>query len=219
MDDPPGPGALWPRLVFSAGFVLLLITSARLVWRTVKPPPAVPAVSLSAKDRVLLVRKLAAVHPELKALDAPALLAEPRDWRSRLFVEPVRIESHVYWFPEPPELKPRAEAGQRYPLRNHPYTAFSCKAAEAPMSSMYEITGLLAGPLPALLRGQVCLAVGIIPGEPDPLRQVHGTVEILALIPGTKAGTKAIAQAVVAPLVPETQRLIESLAPPKGAPP
>ncbi len=217
-DEQPGSGTLWPRRILAVGLTLLLVSSVRLIWRTIHPPPAAPAVVISQKDRARLVREMAARHPELKALDAPALLAQPRDWQSRLFVEPVRVETYVYWFPKPPEVKLRSEAGQRFPLRDHPYTAFSCQATEPPMSYTYEITGFFAGPLPPSVRGQVCLAIGILPKESEPSRQTRGTVEILALIPGSKVEKKALDRAVVAPLVPETQRLIEALAPSGSAP-
>ena len=86
------------------------------------------------------------------------------------------------------------------------------------MSYMFEITGLFAGPLPPSIRGQVCLAIGILPKESELSRLTRGTVEILALIPGSKVEKKALDHAVVAPLVPETQRLIEALAPSDSAP-
>ena len=218
-NDPPGPRARRPWLISAVGLGagLLLISAARLIWRTIHPPPAVPAVVLSTKDRTLLMREMAARYPALKALDAPDLLGLPRDWKGRLFIEPVHLEKEAYWFPKPPEVKPRPGFGTRFPLRDHPYTSFTCKAEQPPMSYEYEVVGLFASPLPASFRGQVCLAIGLIPQEPDPSRQAPRTVEILALVPGPKVKRQAIEKAVVAQWTPETQRLIETLSP--AAPP
>ena len=201
-DEPP---ARWLRWI-GWGFVgFLTISSSRLVFLNVFAtlPPRMP-LRYSDEERTAHLREFAARFPAWQRIADPALMAAPRSWTRRAFVEFGSIERDVYHFP--------ANVGFQLwsgPFTPRPYehTSFLLRVSGASFAGLAWTE--FAGEIPPALRATPCLLIGLARSNPAPA-YFENSIEAVAIIPAPDYKPD-FAKAIVAPVSPETESLLPQL--------
>ncbi len=200
-DERTAPWLRWIAWGFAA---FLFVSTSRLVFlNAIKTPPPSPPLRLSDTERSLLLQDFVSRFPTWQRMSDPALMEATRIWRRRAFVEFGVIEKEAYEFPANigfPHWTNRFEP--------RPYGHISLIFRGSGESFTGGIWTEFAGQVPPELRDSLCIVIGLTKYRPAIEPYLTRSVEALAIIPAP--GFKPdFTRAIVAPIFPETQTLLE----------
>ena len=200
-DEPPPRALRWLGWAFSA---FLLVSSIRLVVLNVfTTHPARPNPQLTDAGRSAFLQELAARFPAWQRLADPALMSAPRSWQRRVFVEFGTLDREVYRFP--------AGVGVQhwqglFEPRSYEHNAFVFQTFTAPFAG--GIWMELAAQIPPSHLETPCLLIGLAKVRPVVTAYYPNSVEAVAIVPAP-AFQPDFTRAIVAPIRPETEALLD----------
>ena len=195
----------WMRGIGWALAAFLLASTCRLVFLNCLAPPA-PAqpVALTDAQRTDFLHHLAARDPAWQRLAEPAFMAGPAGWQRRVFVDFVSIEKEMHHFP--------AGVGSthwsgHFGARPYEYTAFMFGVVGRSVNA--NVHAEIAGTIPPSLRETPCLLIGLAKVRPKLEVYLQNSVETVAIVPAPDLQPD-MARALIAPLSPDTQALLDA---------
>ena len=200
-DEPPAP---WLRGLGWAFATFLVISTARLVVLNAFTTPAPrPQLRLTDAERAAYLQEFAMRFPAWQRLADPALMTAPRGWKRRAFVEFGTIEPEVYRFPAGVGF---SRWGDHFQPRPYSHTSGIFRAAQPPFAGPAWME--FAGEIPDPIRKTTCLLIGLTKVRPAVAIYLENSIEAVAIIPAPDFKPD-FARALVAPVLPETQALLE----------
>ena len=206
-DEAPRP---WLRGVGWGFAAFLLVSSGRLVFLNVfTTPTRRPKVQFTDAERTALLQEFAVRSPAWQRIADPGLMANRRSWQRRAIVEFGAIEREVYHFPANVGFQ---DPSHRFAPRPYAHTGFYFRGAGPSLARI--VWADFAGDIPPSLRATPCLLIGLARFRAAPAAYLEHSIEAIAIIPAP-GYQPDMTQALVAPVFPETQALLEAPAPPQ----
>lgn len=206
-DDRTAPWLRWIGWGFAA---FLFVSTSRLVFlNAIKPVPPPAPLRLSDAERSALLQEFISRFPAWQQMGDPALMASTRIWRRRAFVEFGAIEKEAYEFPE---NVGSPHWSNRFEPRSYEHTSFIFRGSGESFTG--DIWTEFAGKIPAGHRSTICMVIGLTKRRPAVETYLTRSVEAVAIIPAPNFKLD-FARALVAPVFPETQALLEAPAVPQ----
>ena len=198
--DPPPSWLRWTGWAF-AGF--LIVSTARLVvLNGFTTHPRAPNPQLTDPQRTAFLQDFTSRFPAWQRLADPALLAAPRSWRRRAFVEFGAVERDVYRFPAGSGFHGWQEL---FAPRRYEHTGFIFRMS--PPVFAERVWMEFAGEIPTALRETRCMVIGLAKVRPRVAAYLENSVEVIAIIPAPDFQPD-FTRAIVAPVFPETEALL-----------
>lgn len=202
VDEPPARSLRWLACGFA---VFLLISVARLVFLNgFAQPPATPQYGISDDESTAFLQEFTGRFPAWQRLADPAFTAGRRGWKRRAFLEFGTLDPEVYEFPANVGF---ARWGDIFEPRPHAHTSGIFRAAPPPFTGPTWTD--FAGEIPAEVRGQSCLLIGLTKIRPAATIYLEKSVEAIAIVPAPNFKPD-FSRAIVAPVSPATQVLLNS---------
>ena len=201
-DEPPPPWLRWLGIGFAA---FLLVSIARLIVLNafITPAPR-PRIRFTDAERAVHLQEFAKRFPAWQRIADPALIAAPRSWQRRAYVEFGAIEPEVYHFPAGVGFQ---HWSGRFEPRPHPHTSGILSVSGASFAGTVWID--FADKIPVSARGSICLLIGLTTTRPAVAAYLENSVEAVAIIPAPDFKPD-FTRAIVAPVLPETSALLEA---------
>lgn len=206
-DEPPPRVLRWIGGAFAAFLVISITRLVVLNAFTTHPPR--PNPKLTDEQRTAFLQELTKRAPQWQRLAEPALMAAPRSWQRRVFVEFGSIDQEAFHFP--------ANAGFKhwtglFEPRPHNHTSFVFRVAGPSFAG--SIWMEFGGEIPPIFRETKCLLIGLPKVRPVLTAYYDNSVEAVAIIPAPDFQPD-FSRAIVAPLTPATEALLEAPAAPQ----
>lgn len=199
-----------------AAGVFIAISGLRLIaLNTFLPPAPPPDIVLTRDDLLRLAPLLSARAPVLKPLVKRIRKGPPEGDALNAFTRIVWLGDCQYSFPASLDIHHGAEI---FLPRPGAFSVVEMFRARHPYRDN-PIMGFFPGELPRAWLGRRCIAVGLSKARDPRVPDSFQTVELFALLPGTEITPEAVGHALLAPIVPRTQAMLDALPQPSAPPP